>query len=173
MAGLSTKVKAPCCRGEQGDLYIGDGQGSIRRLVLVASEAKNGLRQEEVETWSNSLSSHALGITTLVAEAHEGVMLSMGNDACVKVWEHATSSNKKTHKNDRRCRYAGMALDSTHQDVYLVDDKGFLTVWNWMSEKTIFCEVFCPCILATLLPSVLLQSCRGPSDHKRLPSAGA
>jgi len=122
----------------QGDLYIGDSQGKIKRMIFEVT--KTGVKETEPKVWSAGLSSHGLGIMAMVAEPQEGVMVSVANDICVKVWEFATGSNKKTLKNENRCRFHAVHVDSGNQDVFLVDDKGYLTVWNWISERIVFCQ---------------------------------
>ena len=46
----------------------------------------------------------------------------------------------KTLKNENRVRFNAVHVDPTHQDVYLVDDKGHLVVWNWVTERTIISQ---------------------------------
>ena len=49
---------------------------------------------------------------------------------CVYIFIY-TYTYKDIHTYIYLCKY-------THQDVYLVDERGYLTVWNWISEVDIF-----------------------------------
>ena len=46
----------------QGELYIGDSEGRIRRMSIEASDAARGLRNAEPHLWGNPESSHELGV---------------------------------------------------------------------------------------------------------------
>ena len=128
-------------RMAHGDLHIGDSAGKIWRMAFEMQDSKagGGLRQTEPKVWTG-MSSHQLGILQMVAEPHEGVILSISNDITVKVWESLSGASKKMLKNDNRVRFNAMHVDAANCDVYLVDSLGFLTVWNWVSERTMLVQ---------------------------------
>ena len=40
-----------------------------------------------------------------------------------------------TIENEHRCRFTDMAWNSAHQELFLVDELGFVYIWNVYSEK--------------------------------------
>ena len=105
----------------QGELYIGDSEGKIRQMIFEVT--KTGIKDTAPTAWGAAMSSHGLGLLSLVAEPHEGVMVSIANDTCVKVWENASGANKKTLKSETRSRFNAVHVDPVNQDVFLVDER--------------------------------------------------
>uniref|UniRef100_A0A7S4KMP1 Uncharacterized protein n=1 Tax=Guillardia theta TaxID=55529 RepID=A0A7S4KMP1_GUITH len=135
-------------RMNQGELYIGDSEGEIRKLKF-DSEAQDGIVDSNPSKFHNKKVGHQLGILALVAEIHEGVLFSISNDTTIKVWEIASGTPRKSFKEENRIgygvenkmmRFNCICVNTATQDIMLGDDLGILHIWNWISENKIYME---------------------------------
>ena len=111
---------------------------------------------------------HALSLSTLLIIHQESLIVTLSFDHTVQVHDCVSGAGYFGMENPNRCRYLGAAWDSTHQELFLSDAKGYVQVWNIYIEKCIKNVRIAQGPINSLS---LHQTGSGPSHHAHASSA--
>ena len=78
---------------------------------------------------------HTLGITKMLLVPEQNFVVTLSYDNNMRVFDAMNGAAFLTIENEHRCRFTDMAWNSAHQELFLVDELGFVYIWNVYSEK--------------------------------------
>jgi WD40 repeat protein len=111
---------------EQNILYVGDDKG---RLYTISSPDKINLQIQ------HSLRIHTLSITHILMIPCETLIITLSYDHTIQIHDAYTNNGFFAIENPTRCRYTDMCWNEEYKELYLVDEFGYLQVWNIYVEK--------------------------------------
>lgn len=121
--------------------YAADSNGNIDVLKKGADDNE---AERHVAAFTNQLTRytrwekvHGLGITHLELIREENILVSLSYDATCKVLDPSTGQVLFHIANRRRCMYTGATWVKNLTSFYLIDEFGYLDVFNLYHERVI------------------------------------
>ncbi len=112
-------------KGESGGLFVADSSGNLSCYDVGATLTRKRVHKNV----------HALGITHLLLIPEQNFIVTLSHDLTVRVFDAITASTFVTIENERRCRFTAMAWDSLQQELFLVDNAGYISIYNLYMKK--------------------------------------
>ena len=124
----SASHRNPSAQADDGDGRRGRATGNALGAPHAALSMEFDLRRRQHRV-------HALGITKLLLVPEQNFVVTLSYDNNMRVFDAMNGAAFLTIENEHRCRYTDMAWNSVHQELFLVDEMGFLYIWNVYTEK--------------------------------------
>eukprot|EP00743_Colponemidia_sp_Colp-15_P004981 GILK01005367.1.p1 GENE.GILK01005367.1~~GILK01005367.1.p1 ORF type:complete len:818 (+),score=111.10 GILK01005367.1:64-2517(+) len=118
--------------GESLAIYAGDSQGS---LSIYRPQDLGRRKEISFELVKKNDKVHDLGISQVLLVASDNFLFTLGFDQTMRAFEATNGSEFFKVENQNRCMFTGVGWDSHQQELYLVDEMGYLAVWNVYMEK--------------------------------------
>lgn len=118
--------------GESGTLYMADEIGNLCSFRVALATRTTPLT---LTRWRRQPKAHALGITHVQLVPEEQYILTAGYDQLVKVWDSSSGVMVLSIPSEGKCRASALFWDSTHRELVLGDEMGYLSVWDVATER--------------------------------------
>ena len=121
--------------GESIALYAGDSEGSILKF-----KAPDEWRVKEcIFSLDKKLDKppHRIGIIQILIVVQANFIFTISHDQYLKGFDATNDTEFFAIRNPNKCVYTSIFWDSQHQELYISDEKGFITVMNVYNEKPI------------------------------------
>lgn len=143
-----------CREGETVNVFVGDAKGYLHVYLLYNSPG--GMSISQSSSASSGVSSavlssaatpepltlirppqsiHGLGITQCKFLSMQNFVATLSFDQTVQIHDGATDRGFLAMENPCRCRYTGVDWGAEHQELFLIDEFGYLQIWNIYTEK--------------------------------------
>jgi len=117
-------------RTESTSFFVGDAAGRVHPFVPpfppIPKQHFTAQRSQKI---------HTLSVTHLMVVPQESFIVTLSFDNTVQVHDALSGNGFFAIENPTRCRYTGVVWDTVHQELVLVDQLGYLQVWNVYVEK--------------------------------------
>jgi WD40 repeat protein len=115
--------------GDPPVIFCGDGKGTLLML-----RPGKGLAYGEAET-TERFKLHELGIHFAMVVPQQNLVVTLGQDHTLRVFDVPGRSPFLTVHNRRRCRFSSAAWDPLNHELVAVDERGFVEVWNIYTDR--------------------------------------
>jgi len=111
--------------GESGELFVADEQGTLSVYHLTIRG-----RSVNLQRWHRHPTVHALGISSMLLVHHENLLFTLSYDQTLRAINVSSGQPIVTLHNTNRVRFTGMHWAQEHQELFLVDELGWVFVWS-------------------------------------------
>ena len=119
--------------GENIAFYAGDSEGST--LEFKAPDDWRTAKDCVFELKKKNQSLHRIGIVQVLIIVQANFIFTISFDQQLKGFDATNGTEFFCLKNPNKCIYTSIFWDSTYQELFIADEKGFLTVLNVYMEK--------------------------------------
>ncbi|CAM9586393.1 unnamed protein product [Chrysoparadoxa australica] len=139
--------------GEEWMLYVGDSGGAVsvfmrklppamERTYLTGGTQVVGLHVEQLPDREVTLDRewrhlHTMGITEFKLVPEHNFLVSISADGDCKILDYLQGALLITISNPRHTIYSGVAWDLLQEQLVLVDQKGWMEIWNTYTERVL------------------------------------
>jgi WD40 repeat protein len=133
--------------GDTLSAYVVDSEGGLSFynqqdfLSTMYSKGKNNSFGEKdifiIDKHRTRQAVHRLGVTHVVIVQSQNFVITLSYDNSMRVFDAMTGNPFLSVDNPHRCRYTGLDWNEQHQELFLVDAKGYVHIWNIYMEKCI------------------------------------
>ncbi len=122
--------------------YIGDSEGTISTYRkpapdLNSSDEENAALSKQLKLHSKWDKMHTLGITSLHMLASLDLLVTMSADCTAKVLDPVQGQLVFLIQNTNKCSFTGMAVVPGDGQMLMVDELGYMTVFDFNKEKVV------------------------------------
>ena len=118
-----------------GQLFVGDGDGVI--WTTLGKWNGSQMKFQQPKPWPKV---HTFGVKQIVAIMQDYLIISVGSDNTLRLFDMQSGSCLRTVTNANRARFSGVAWDSANQEFVAVDETGELIAYRTIAEKTVLEE---------------------------------
>lgn len=135
-------------------IYAGDSKGGIlvvepskgrkkrgeSEASLISVTRKRGVTESYDVDRAERYPTHELGIFSMMMLRQLNLVVTVGFDNCVRVFDVVGRAAFLCISNERRCRYTCVSWDSVNHELFCADQDGFIEVWNIYTDKRLMCH---------------------------------
>ncbi|ETV90379.1 hypothetical protein, variant 1 [Aphanomyces invadans] len=152
--------------------YVADSGGGVSVYTTANSrERVDPTNEDQLKLKRQHNHFHALGVTQILAIPDQNLIVTISFDTKAQVFDAHTGAIVMTIENTRHCRFTGCDWDKHNHELFIVDEKGHLSIWSIDTEKCMRTELLesVPILAVTVFPGghhVLVQRPNGATLYK-------